>query len=106
MLKSKLKQNNYPPIVQCMTSSNRMLSVTNTMYMTMYTRPNSLPSFQRKMVMLVIITNSIPTSSRTEQKRPLLKTEIGCPLCVALKSSQGMGRLYEEMSIIILNMPV
>ena len=70
-----------------------MLSVTNTKYIIIYTRPRIFPSLHLKMAMLMIIKSSMPISSRTEQKSPLLRTDTGCPLFTALNSSQGMGRL-------------
>lgn len=80
-------------MLQCITSSKRMLNVTNTKYITMYASPRSLPSLHRNKAMLMISTSSMPTSSRTEQNSPLLSTDTGCPLWVALNSSHGIGRL-------------
>ena len=80
-------------MVQCTTSSKRMLSATNTKYIIMNVSPRSFPSFHRNKAMLTIMTISMPTSSSTEQKSPLLKTDTGCPPFTALNSSHGIGSL-------------
>lgn len=79
-----------------MTSSKRMLNVTNTKYINKYTRPRSFPSLHLDTAMLMIITSNMPISSSTEQNSPLLNTDTGCPPCTALNSSHGIGRLHTE----------
>ena len=81
-------------MLQCMTSSKRMLSVTNTTYIPMYVRPRILPSLHLNKATLTTITSSMPTNSSSEQNSPLLMTAIAWPLFTALNSSHGMGRLY------------
>ena len=83
-------------MLQCITSSKRMLSVTNTKYINKYARPSSFPSLHLDMAMLMIITSNMPINSSTEQNSPLLKTDTGCPLFAILNSNHGIGRLCME----------
>ena len=79
-----------------MTSSKRMLSVTNTMYIAMYKRPRNLPSFHLNNATLMTITSSMTISSSTEQNSPLLMTATAWPLFAILNRSHGMGRLHTK----------